>query len=100
MFLNNISGKKYLQGINLKTNVTWRQFELDYHRSPERGRCFICGKELEFGWENLSHTTQQVCDKEVEYEGKRTDLFSEEYITDTKLVESSLREAVQNNWWL
>ena len=99
MFLSNISGRKYLQGINLNTNISWRQFELDYHNSPERGRCFVCGKELEFGWENLSNTKQQVCDREVDYEGKNSEFFPEEY-TDTQLVEKSLREAVTNNWWL
>ena len=99
MFLVNITGRNYLQGTNPNTNISWRQFELDYHNSPERGRCFICGKELEFGWENLSNVNQQVCDKEVDYEGKNPDFFPEEY-TDTQLVEKSLREAVTNNWWL
>ena len=97
IYLTNISGRKYLQGID-STGLSWRQFELDYHNYPERGRCFLCGKELEFGWNNLEHPANQVCDNEIDYENKNTYFFQDE-LEDSKYIDNILSDVISNNWW-
>tara|TARA_R110000824_G_scaffold273663_1_gene462181 strand:+ start:766 stop:1053 length:288 start_codon:yes stop_codon:yes gene_type:complete len=94
MLLTNISGRKYLQGID-KDGLVWKQFELDYHNFSDKRRCCYCGKEMQFGWNS---NNQYVCDSEVEYEGKNSYFFQEE-LTESKYIDSIISTAVSNNWW-
>jgi len=91
IYLTDLSGRKYLQGIDA-TGLSWRQFELDYHNSSKRGRCFLCGKELEFGWQNKEHPNNQICDDEVDYGDKNSYFFQDE-------LEDTSSNTIINNWW-
>lgn len=89
-----VKGRKALSGIDMSGNV-WHQFELNYHTEPYRCRCYLCGSQLEFGWENKSFPGQQVCDKEVSYEGIRSSFLPEEVL---KGIEYNPAELL-GSWW-
>jgi len=88
MLLSNIHGRKVLTGIDAE-GKNWEQFELDYHFDERRGKCFLCGKQIEFGWVNMSSPGKQVCDDEIIYSGMRSYFFPDEIVDDR----------IENNWW-
>lgn len=90
--LTEIHGRKSLSGIDSNGN-TWHQFELDYYTSPYRCRCFMCGNQIEIGWENKQG--QHVCDAEITYEGIRSYYFSDEVVKGIDYNPSELNE----DWW-
>ena len=87
-----VHGRKSLSGIDSNCD-TWHQFELDYYTNPYRCRCFICGNQIEFGWE--SKQGQHVCDAEINYEGIRSYYFSDEIVKGIDYNPAELHE----DWW-
>ena len=90
--LTEMHGRKSLSGIDSNGN-TWHQFELDYHTSPYKCRCFMCGTQIDIGWGNKRG--QHVCDAEVTYEGMRSYYFPEEVIENINYRPGEL----YGEWW-
>ena len=87
-----VHGRKSLSGIDSNGDA-WHQFELDYYTNPYRCRCFMCGNQIEFGWENKRG--QHVCDTEINYKGMRSYYFSNEIVKGIDFNPSGLNE----DWW-
>ena len=91
--LNNIKGRKWLTGMDSDGNE-WKQFELEYHWNDHREYCIECGMELEFGWYMTSNKIMVVCDREIKWEGMRTERSSLPFLATLPYPD------IPRKWWM